>query len=1260
MPATAYIEMALAASQEIFGESSHEIEDVVIHQALILPEEGYATVQLVLSPENDGRADFKIICIDPAEIGAQNSWRLHASGYIGAGKVKDKAAERAYDTLGEIESRCTEEISTEAFYSGLRRCGIALGPRFHSVEKIRHNRREALADFRAPEQALAEMDDYHIYPALLDACLQIFDAIRPEDGQSDRYLPLSLKSFRRHRRPSPRMRAYAVLRESAGSESETFSGDARLFDEEGSLVAEIEGLVFKRTSVEAFRRAIDQESADYLYETMWLPQGARQPGDSVTTEPEAPGTWVIFEDRHGVGSELSRALARRNHRCVLVTAGDGYEASGEGAFKLAPDRPEDFKRLFEEVFKDPASCLGVVYLWALDASVGENLGADSLEAVQRVVCGGALHAAQTLVNAVGSGLRGLWLVTRGAMTAGSEAVDPSIAQAPLWGIGRTIAQEHPELHCMLVDLESGVTEKDAQTVLNEIGAQDSENQVAYRGNIRHVARLLKAHSAEKKSAPVLTDSALRPVRLDNATPGILDGLAFRPVLRQAPGAGEVEIRVHAVGLNFRDVLNALGMYPGEAVQLGVDCAGMITALGEGVEEFNVGDAVFGIAPGCFGTFVNTHSKLVIRKPPEFGFEGAAAIPSVFLTVYYSLHRLAKISAGERILIHSATGGVGLAALQLAQQAGAEIFATVGSPEKTAFLKTLGVEHIMNSRSLDFFDEVMEKTAGQGVDIVLNALTGEFIPKGLALLRADGRFLELGKREILDSGQIAGLKKGIQYLVVDLAEKFKHDQAAVRSMLSEISDRFRQGTLNPLPIRVFRHDETVEAFRFMAQAKHIGKIVVSQEVVDQQGAVGTDDRRKSAADDPAVVVKKDASYLITGGLGGLGLRVAQWMAERGVRHLVLMGRSEASADAREKVERLKRKGVEVILARGDVAKLEDVARVFDRIAETLPLLHGIVHCAGALDDGGILQQNWHRFANVMAPKVTGTWHLHRLSQSLPLDFFVLFSSIASLLGSVGQANYAAACAFQDAMAHYRRRRGLPATSINWGSWSEAGMAARGGVDTRLKSQGVSPFTPESGVRALQQIMDAGFTQVAAVRFNWSQFMRCFYTDRVPPRFFDHFAKAGRGAANEHEKRKRRGEDLLKLLQEAPPGRRKKILMNHIAGQAAQVLGIVSWSSEDYRKPLRDGGLDSLMAVELRNRLGSTLSRRLPATLLFDCPTVEAVTDYLAGEMGSLFEPTDAPPASSGEVRPEESIVGAIEQLSEDEVERLYREWSEREE
>ncbi|MEK7324228.1 MAG: SDR family NAD(P)-dependent oxidoreductase, partial [Chloroflexota bacterium] len=529
--------------------------------------------------------------------------------------------------------------------------------------------------------------------------------------------------------------------------------------------------------------------------------------------------------------------------------------------------------------------------------------------------------------------------------------------------------------------------------------------------------------------------------------------------------GEVEIQVHATGLNFKEVLNVLGMI-GEDVPLGNECAGVVAAVGEGVSRFNVGDEVIALAPHSFSTFAIARADLVIRKPAAMSFTEAATIPITFLTAHYGLHHLAKMKAGDKVLIHAAAGGVGLAAVQLAGRAGAEVFATVGSLEKRKHLESLGVmrEHIMNSRALDFADEIVATTNGRGVDIVLNSLSGDFIAKSLSSLAPNGRFLEIGKRGIWSNEQMAQARPDVTYAAFDLSDTIRADPAFIQKMFSELLAAFADGTLKPLPRRAFPLRDAASAFRYMAQAKQIGKIVITQ--------------------NQPVAIRADASYLITGGLGGLGLRVARWLADRGARNLVLVGRRQPGEAASRAVSELQEMGVHVRIVQADVSKADQVQKL---LASIEPTLKGIVHAAGTLDDGILQQQNWQKFTNATAPKIDGAWNLHTLTQHLPLDFFVLFSSASSLLGSPGQGNYAAGNAFMDALAHYRKAQGLPALSINWGAWSEVGMAAslESQDQRRWAAQGMGAMTPEQGLAVFGQLLDAAeAAQIGVLPINWS--------------------------------------------------------------------------------------------------------------------------------------------------------------------------------
>ncbi len=812
------------------------------------------------------------------------------------------------------------------------------------------------------------------------------------------------------------------------------------------------------------------------------------------------------------------------------------------------------------------------------------------------------------------------------MTSGAQAVgaaaETSPAQATIWGLGRVLAREHPELGCVCVDLDPSDPIAALPLLVAELHGPGDENQVALHSGVRRVARLTPK--------PPFGD---RSLRLAIAERGTFDGLTLQQVERPKPGTGEVLIRVRAAGLNFRDVLNTLGMYPGDPGELGHECAGTVEAIGTGVEGLASGDEVLAIAADSIATFAIAKAAHTLLKPTQLSFEQAATVPIAFATAAYALRNLAALKAGERVLIHAAAGGVGMAAVQIAQRAGAEVIGTAGSPEKRALLQTMGVQHTFDSRSLSFADDIRALTGGAGVDVVLNSLSGEFIPASLGVLRDGGRFIEIGKRDIWDQEQVAALGRAIAYHVVYLGDVCEREPGLVRDILAQLVDQLNAGTLSPLPLQSFPLSAAADAFRFMAQARHIGKVVL-----------------EPAAPTPRI--RPDGAYLITGGMGGLGLTVARWLVQRGARYLVLTGRRSPTPEQQAVIAELIRSGTQVLVDQTDVGDAAAVAALLERIEVEMAPLRGVVHAAGVLDDGPLTQQTWERSAAVLAPKVAGAWALHRLTEGRELDWLVLFSAGATLLGSPGQASYAAANAFVDSLAHLRRARGLPALSINWGVWGEAGMAAA--LDERarqrLAEQGLRTIASEAGLRVLAAAMGENAAQLAVLPADWSRFARQFAGRPLPSlvRELVQHAPAGENAGAHGSGAPRKAEpDLSTRLAKAAPGNRRALVRTAVREHAGHVLGLAPTHAVDPRQPLSELGLDSLMAVELRNSVGAALGRPLPTTLLFDYPTLDALTGFLV----ELLAPQDPPALETATDARRVDLAADLEQLSEIEAEAL---------
>jgi NADPH:quinone reductase-like Zn-dependent oxidoreductase/acyl carrier protein len=824
--------------------------------------------------------------------------------------------------------------------------------------------------------------------------------------------------------------------------------------------------------------------------------------------------------------------------------------------------------------------------------------------------------------------------------AKEEGVPPpaaglSPAGALLWGLGRTIANEQSELACTRVDLAPTAGPHELDALCRELQADDPEQEVALRPGGRFVGRLIWQAAALTASERVVP-AQRTPFRLDIDIPGVLDRLKLRASQRRAPGPGEVEIEVEAAGLNFLDVLTAMGIGPGQqpgAAILGRECAGRITAVGEGVEGLAVGEPVLALASRALASHVTTQARWVVRRPPRWSAAQAAAIPVVYLTAYYGLITLGRLRRGERVLIHSAAGGTGLAAVRLAQAAGAEIFATAGSAEKRDFLRGIGVPHVMDSRSLDFAAEILQRTGGRGVDVVLNSLTGAAIEKSLSALAPYGRFIEIGKRDIYDNAPLGlgHFRKRLSYHAVDLGPMMEDRPHEIDELLRHVVREIDAGKLLPLPVQEFPISQAHAAFHRMAQGAHIGKLVLTLSDPAAQVAVPT------AAD---FTLPADGTYLITGGLGGLGLALAAWMVDRGCRHLALLSRHGAQSPAQHAaLAALQEAGAEVEVITADVAQRAEVAAALAALRARLPALRGIVHAAGVVEDGLLLHQDMQRFGRVMAPKVLGAWNLHELTRAESLDFFVLYSSAAALLGMPGQGNYAAANAFLDALAHHRRAQGLPALSINWGPLGEAGMAvAQPNRGARLATIGFTSLSLAQAHEELAHLLQEQPIQAGVLILDARQWVQYYPQVAASTLLSEIVQEAGQapGAASGDQ-------SVRKEVQAAPPEQRSALLAEYLREQLGRVLRLRP-ADIDRTRTFRALGVDSLMGLELRNRLEAGLGLVLPVTLIWAYPSVQALAEHLVAKL--------CPESASG-MRTEASaqadeLAAGLQQLSDEEL------------
>ena len=954
---------------------------------------------------------------------------------------------------------------------------------------------------------------------------------------------------------------------------------------------------------------------------------------AVQSPPTVAHTWLLLADKDGfsgrLADQMARTLEARGDRVIHATPGSQLTTLTPLHYQLNPCEPGQMEALLAQLGAAFGRLDGILHLLGLGASSGGSAPLLLLEQqVDRCAAAAAIHKACELSRVSTT----CWLVTARASSAwlhGSDqpSRDKHVADgvdATLWGFGRTMMNEASTLAIRLLDIDDAAAlDTTTYAMVREITQPDAEQEIALTASgCRYVPRLRTEAPPARQPDPAAVFEA-PTLRLGLRAPGQLRNLRWESHARVRPGRDELEIEVHATGLNFRDVMYALGLLSEEAVEggfagpaLGLEFAGVVTAAGEEAGGLTPGDRVVGFGPHSFADRVITKSRSVARIPPGMAFEAAATVPSAFLTVYYALNHLTYLGDGERILIHGAAGGVGLAAIQLARRRGAEIFATAGSEEKRDFLRLLGADHVFDSRSLAFADEILAITEGEGVDVVLNSLAGEAINRNLRVLRPFGRFLELGKRDFQENTRIGlrPFRNNISYFGIDADQLMMERPELTARLFREMIALFAEGALHPLPYQCFEAEDIVDAFRYMQQSRHIGKIVVTyRNGIRSQHAEHSQRKLELPA---------DATYLVTGGLSGFGLRTAQWLAAKGARNLVLLSRSGCTTpEARAGVAALEATGARVHAAACDVTDRRALAALLSEIAVILPPLRGIVHAATVIDDGLIRNVSRSQIRRVLAPKILGAHHLHQLTLGRELDLFIMFSSATTLFGNPGQANYVAANSGLEALAAARQSAGLPALCVRWGAIDDTGYLARNpAVKEALQGRmGGSAIQSAVALDALEELVLAHRSGLAVLELDWKALGRFLPTAGTPK--FDEVALGADDAkADESD-----GQDVRRLLAALPEAELTATFIALLKNEVGEILRIAP-DRIDENRLLYDIGFDSLMGVELATAVEARFGVRLPVMALSDTPTVAKlcvrIIALLTDSEGSEEEPAAA--------------------------------------
>ncbi|GHJ33531.1 phenolphthiocerol synthesis polyketide synthase type I Pks15/1 [Streptomyces hygroscopicus subsp. sporocinereus] len=1167
-PGTGFVELGLLAGTET---GAGRLGELTLETPLLLPEQGGVRVQVVVGPADEsGVRPLGVYSrSDSDELGEE--WVRHAQGVL-----EPDSGAAVTDSLLQWPVPGAQQVPMDGFYEGLAQVGYGYGPVFQGLESVWRLDEDVYAEVALPDSAAQEAGRFGLHPALLDAALHAME-MGDFGGESGRVtLPFSFTGVTLHAVGAGRVRVRLRPR---GKDTVALL----VTDATGAPVASVESLVVREVAAERFASGPRATGGDgTLFRVNWEAFAAARNGSGT-----GASSAVIGADRARAGALLAAAgVEYTEHPGV-----DGLVAAVE----------------------EGAAVPEVVWAWCGAEPAGpdtEDLAGTAREAAHR-----ALSLVQSwLAEDRFTGSR-LVVVTSDAVATGPGEGVAGLANAAVWGLVRSAATENPG-RIQLVDIDRHAESAAAAVGVVTAAIAAGEREVALRLGQGLIPRLSRNAAGRVLEAPAGTSAW----KLGTTGGGTLDNLSLLPdPAAQAPLApGYVRIAVRAAGLNFRDALIAIGMYPDDHATMGGEGAGVVLEVGSGVTDLAPGDRVMGMINASFGPVAVADRRQIVPMPRGWTFAQGASVPVVFLTAYIGLVELGKVKAGESVLVHTATGGVGMAAVQLARHLGAEVYATA-SPGKWDTLRAMGFDdkHIASSRDLEFERRFMEATDGRGMDVVLDSLAREFVDASLRLMPRGGRFLEMGKIDVRDPEEVAAQHPGVKYEAYDLVIA---DYDWVQRMLVDLVALFDRGALRPIPLTAWDVRRAPDAVRHISQARHIGKNVFTMgRTLDPAGTV-----------------------LVTGGTGGLGSEVARHLvAEYGVRNLVLVSRRGPDADGAAGLKaELTEAGASVTLAACDVADRASLQRVLSAVPADHPLT-AVVHAAGVLDDGVIDTLSPKRIDAVFEPKVDAAWNLHELTRDLDLAEFVMFSSAAGVFGSPGQGNYAAANTFLDALAAHRRALGLPAVSLAWGPWEQAGgmTGTLSQADmVRMAREGMAALSMAGGMR----LLDAGRTGEDALFVPMRLETAALSNQADVPtllrgvvRVRSKAASDGKAAAPESARVKLAGLSGAEL---------DRALLDLVRGSAAMVLGHSGAQSIEPDRSFQNLGFDSLAGVEFRNRLNSATGLRLPSTLIFDNPTPAALAEYLRGRVA-----TDSP--AEPDVDPEEARIRAL--LASIPLERLRR-------
>lgn len=1152
-PATGHLETATAAATKAFGDSFGFLEDVAFESGLFLPEQGeHLPVRLeVFSDENR-----YVISSQNGEL-----WTPHSRGKMNT--LGDAFVSRAI-TLSSAQARVTERLPIQPIYNELKQAGLFYGPTFKTIEALFTAKSELLARIDIHESIRYGLDLYHLHPAILDACLHVIFAARFADDAGDRgfYLPVRLDRYKSFKKQvGNKVWSHVNVLEASAA---YLIGDFTVFDEDGSVIAELQGLHCKY--IEGSREQEDDVAYSGCFEYSWVDI----PDLNLKTAP----TTVLLVPEIGPAASCSAEL-----KSVIASIGtDIIELHAEGADAWCSTLA-NMKITHPKLGRFVVPCYDLAQVDATAQRLADIFRAVMINELQPSI----------------------WLLAEEGLNA-----------APLRGFARVLVNEYPQAIVKIAYVSPhSVREMDTfARILASTSNAGNETEIRFtNGNLQalRLNKVSREHEQTRAKTKITAEGSYYEAYFSEPT--IIDSIAYRHIGPAQLRPKDVEISVKAAALNFKDVLNGMGLLTSESVagglvgsQLGLECSGVVTRVGDGVTHVKPGMEVIAIAPRSLAGVCVTPDHCVALKPSNLSHVQSAALTIVYLTAYHCLVDVGRLEKGEKVLIHSATGGVGLAAIQIAQHIGAEIYATAGSEEKRDVLRKLGIKHVYNSRSLNFYDDVMRDTQGRGVDVVLNSLSGKAIVQSMKCLARFGRFVEIGKTDLYEDASIHLKRFGenLSYSAVDVDRLMAQRPEKGRRLFANVVSLIESGAVGALPVEAYPMSRLAEALGRMSKGKHVGKIVVSTE---------GDELVAEAAD--RISLTSDGVYVVTGGASGFGIELAKWLVERGARSLSVASRSGPKSDNdRLWFKKMREEGITVRDDRIDLTDADAVRAWLAVLESDFGKVNGVVHSAAVLKDVTVQNFNKETFRLVYDAKATSAGCICEALADKSPDFILMLSSISSVFGLPGQFNYSAANNYLDGLAEHWSTLGLNVKSANLGVLgSFAGMSKDAdAVMAVLNSQGwLALSLPQVKAKLEQLLLDKSVVRMTA-NVDLIRFREFFHHLRSDQKFAHLLTDEALNLTSS----KIAGDSIKEKLETLAEGEAQAQLLALVASALARILG-TSGDKVAQDKPLSSMGLDSLMMNQLRNWIQQKLEINYPLMKMLKGPTLSEMSGHLLADL-----------------------------------------------